>query len=72
MAQTQVNPMYARYAAYRDSIGYTDYKVSVEAQIPQSTIYDWKKGLYTPKIDKLIKIATIVGMPIEELLSVNG
>lgn len=61
--------MYKRYAEIRDSRKLNDHQVSKLANIRSSCIYDWKYGYYTPKIDKLIKIAKALDVPVEELLS---
>lgn len=37
--------------------------------IPYSTFTDWKAGRYTPKIDKLQKIADYFGVTVEYLLT---
>lgn len=42
--------------------------VSRDAGIPYSTFTDWKAGRYTPKVDKLQKIADYFGVPIEAFL----
>lgn len=42
----------------------TPHKVSVEAGVPSSTVSEWGKGMYTPKIDKLCKIANYFEVPV--------
>lgn len=59
---------YKQYEAFRDKAGVTDYNVAVSAGISKQTIQAWKKGEYTPKIDKLKRIAVYLGIPLEELL----
>lgn len=59
---------YQRYARLRDERGMTDYRVCKETNIAPSTISDWKNGLGTPKVDKLLKISTLFGVQIEDLL----
>lgn len=61
--------MYAKYAALRDKKGVTDYKVSRDTGISTATLSSWKSGQYTPKIDKLLKLAEYFGVTIEELLA---
>lgn len=61
--------MYAHYAKIRDSKNLNDYRVAKLANVSTSCIYDWKYGYYTPKIDKLIKIAKVLEVPVEELLT---
>ena len=46
----------------------TIYRVSKDTGINVSTFYQWKKGTYTPKIDKLIKIAKYFGVSAEVFL----
>lgn len=60
---------YERYAEYRDALDLTDYKISHLCGIAQSTLSEWKRGKYTPKIDKMVKIAECLGIPIEEVLT---
>lgn len=43
----------------------TIYRVSKETGIPQTTLYEWKSGRSTPKVDKLVKIARYFGVPLE-------
>lgn len=42
----------------------TPYRVAVSTGIAQTTFSDWKKGEYTPKIDKLCKIANYFEVPV--------
>ncbi len=60
--------MYAIYANLRDKKGVKDSEVSRATGIPYSTLSDWKSGRYTPKVDKLMKLADYFGVAIEELL----
>ena len=57
---------YDRYAELRGDRKDSD--VARETGIPQSTLSDWKAGRYTPKLDKIKRIADYFGVPIEELL----
>ena len=59
--------MYKIYAKYRDIAKLTDYQVAKECGFAQTTLSNWKQGLYEPKIDKLIKIAKVVRCPVEEI-----
>lgn len=43
--------------------------ISKETGIPYSTFTDWKAGRYTPKSDKLQKIADYFGVSMEYLLT---
>lgn len=60
--------LYDKYSKIRDENNMTDYKVAKEAGIPQSSIYDWKYDVCTPKIDKLKKIADLFGVPVTEFI----
>jgi transcriptional regulator with XRE-family HTH domain len=46
----------------------TDYRVSQDTGIATSTLTEWKKGAYTPKLDKLLLIAKLFHVSIEELI----
>jgi len=61
--------MYSKYANLRDKKGVNDLTVSKETGILPSTLSDWKAGRYTPKVDKLKKLADYFGVKIEDLLS---
>lgn len=60
--------MYEKYAKLRDDRGLTDYRVSVETGIATATLSEWKKGTYTPKVDKLYLIAKLFNVQIEDLI----
>ncbi len=60
--------MYDTYVRLRDEKGVTDYKVSQETGVSTATLSEWKKGTYTPKIDKIQRIATYFGVPIDTFL----
>lgn len=60
--------MYDKFQQLIKNKGITSYKVAKETEIPTSTFYDWKKGRSRPKVDKLIKIAEYLGVPLEELM----
>lgn len=61
--------MYAKYAKLRDAAGITDYRVAQETGIPTSTLTNWKKGRYTPKVDKIMKLAKYFGVSLNDLVS---
>lgn len=46
----------------------TAYQVSKETGVATATLSEWKKGTYTPKVDKLLKIANYLEVPLEELI----
>lgn len=60
--------MYEAYARLRDERGMTDYKVCKETGIASATLSAWKSGHYTPKIDKLLKIAKLFNVTVTDLL----
>ena len=63
--------MYDIYAKLRDERGLTDYSVAKETGILAQTLYDWKSGRSTPKIDKMVKIAKLFGVTIDDLLEAD-
>ena len=60
--------MYKRYAELRDARGMTDYQVAQETGINPNTLYAWRAGKYTPKVDKLAKVAKLFHIPLEQLI----
>lgn len=60
--------MYTKYAVVRDLKNMTDYAVAQAAGIPASTFSDWKSGRSKPKLEKLTKIAKVLGCSIEALI----
>ena len=61
--------MYKRYCKLRDEKGYKDADISRLAGISKPTLSDWKRGVSTPKHDKLIKIADCLGVSVDYLLT---
>lgn len=59
---------YKKYATLRDSKSVTDYEVSKKTEVSTSTLSNWKAGRYTPKSDKIKKIADYFGVSIEYFL----
>ena len=59
---------YENYKALRDYFGVTDYKVAKETGVSPATLSSWKNGVYTPKVDKLLKIAGFFGVTLEQLI----
>ena len=49
----------------------TAYRVCKETGLTTATISNWKAGRYTPKTDKLQKIADYFDIPLDNLLSTN-
>jgi len=46
----------------------TAYMVSKGTGISTATLSSWKNGKYTPKVDKLIKIAAFLEIPLKDLI----
>lgn len=57
-----MNEIYDRYKTIRDSRNIKDSQVAKETGITKSTFSEWKSGKYTPKQDKLQKIADFFGV----------
>lgn len=51
-----------------DEKGITAYRMASDLGFPQSTVSEWLSGAYTPKADKLLKIAKYLGVPVEDLI----
>ena len=60
--------MYEKFQRLLEEKKITTYRVSQDTGIPTSTFSDWKSGRYTPKIDKLMKLADYFCVPIEYFL----
>lgn len=63
--------MYEIFSDLLQKYGVTAYKVSKETGVSQSTLSDWKRGISTPKQDKLQKIADYFGVSLTYLLTGN-
>lgn len=61
--------MYEIFSKLLQEHGITPYKVSKETGVSQSTLSDWKRGISTPKQDKLQKIADYFGVSLEYLMT---
>lgn len=61
--------MYEHFQQLLDKYGVTAYKVAKETGVTTATLTNWKKGKYTPKPDKLQKIADYFGVPLSYLLN---
>jgi len=60
--------MYGRFEELLKAHGVTAYQVAKATDISTATLTEWKKGTYTPKIDKLKKIADYFNVPVTEFL----
>lgn len=56
---------YAVYAELRDSAGMNDFAVSKETGIAPATLSEWKRLGASPKVDKLLKLAQLFGVPVD-------
>lgn len=61
--------MYEVFSKLLDEKGVTPYRLSKDTGIAQSTLSDWKRGLTTPKTDKLQKIADYLGVSMQYLMT---
>lgn len=59
--------MYSVFEELLNAKGVTAYKVSKATGISTATLSEWKNGKYTPKEDKLAKIAEYFGVSTEYL-----
>lgn len=64
--------MYKKYLELKEKSGVTDYEVAKKTGVSTSTLTNWKYGRYTPKTDKLKKLADYFGVPLETLLEEEG
>ena len=60
--------MYEIFEHLLQTKGVTTYQISKATGISQPTFSAWKKGTYTPKADKLQKIADYFGVTVEYLM----
>ena len=57
--------MYEKFEALLKKYGVTAYRVSKETGVTTATLTSWKQGNYTPKREKLQKIADYFGVTVE-------
>ena len=60
--------MYSCFIAILKAKNLTPYKVAKATGISQATLTAWKNGAYSPKYDKLKKIADFLGIEVSELM----
>lgn len=60
--------MYEKFAKLLDETNKTAYQVSKDTGVSTATLSSWKKGEYTPKVDKLKILAEYFGVSIEYFL----
>lgn len=63
--------MYSDFERILKDRGLKKSEVARGANVPYSAITDWKAGRYTPKHDKMERLASFLGVPVE-LLSGSG
>ena len=61
--------MYETYCRIRDKKGLKDSNVADAAKIPRSTFTDWKQGKSSPKREKMEKIANVLDVPVDYLMT---
>ena len=59
--------MYEKFNKVLQEKGLTAYKVAKDTGVSRSTLAAWKKNEYTPKLDKLQKLANYLGVSISYL-----
>ena len=60
--------MYEIFEKLINERGITPYKVWKETGVSQTTLSEWKKGTYTPKLENLQKIADFLEVDVDYLL----
>lgn len=60
--------MYEQFEELLRKENVTAYQVAKATGVSTATLTNWKQGKYTPKVDKLMKIANYFGVPLETLL----
>ena len=56
--------LYEKFEKLLEERGVNTHQVALATDIKDSTFSAWKKGEYTPKIDKLCKIANYFEIPV--------
>ena len=64
--------LYAKFETLLCKRGITSYQVAKATGISQVTLSQWKSGRSTPKVDKLLKIATYLNVSIEDLIETES
>ena len=63
---------YSIYEKYRQDKGVTDYAVAQATSITTAALTSWKQGVYAPKEDKLMEIASFLGIPFSALYAIDN
>lgn len=72
MEQISLNIQYLKFYELLTQRNVTSYEVAKQTGIALSTFSAWKNNEYTPKIDKLAKIADYFGVPIDYFILTEG
>ena len=57
--------MYKKFETLLKERGVTPYRVAKETGITTSTLSEWKNGHFTPKVNKIQKIADYFGVSLD-------
>ncbi len=60
--------MYKKFENLCKKKGVTPYRVSADTGVSTATLSNWKSGNYSPKTDKLKKIADYFGVSVDYFL----
>ena len=60
---------YEKYDKIRQEKGWLNYKVALAIGIVPSNMTFWKQGKNEPKYDKIVKIAKLFDVPVEDLIA---
>ena len=61
-----------RILEYRESRGWSEYQLSVNSSLPQSTISSWYRKNMLPSISSLEKICSAFGITLSEFFAENN
>ena len=61
----RVTTIYKKFKKLCEERGVTAYRVAQETGIRTALFYEWRDGKYTPKVDKIMKIAKYFGVGLE-------
>lgn len=60
--------MYKKFAELLGKTNKTIYRVAKDTGIATATLYDWRDGISTPKVDKLKILADYFGVSVDYFL----
>lgn len=61
----RVTTIYKKFEKLCAERGVTAYRVAKDTGLSHTMFYSWKAGEYTPKVDKIMKIAEYFGVGLE-------